>query len=673
MADIIPNPQQIDIDNKGVAKKWLSVYDASVTLAADASSSATIRLKEGSTIRSLTYVKMFTNQGEAGIFRSRSPVREIGGHTSQIQMEHAVNALGDILVKQTIEKETTVKEALKLIFDAYTDGGGKLWKLGTVEHDSDKVVLDVDYDNCLEAIDSIMEQVPELMFKYNWTTFPWKLNVVSRETDITAEARLARNIRSVQITRDDSELYTRVYIKSAKGKDKYISVDSPTYIGKYGVREKVIDGANSTDDIAKSTARAYLHRHWKPRYTVNIDGIELSNITGEKLDKFSVGKKLRLILNDYLDEPVEENITQISWFSVYKEPNAVRVTLADEEDTVVRQIAKKSRSSGRTARKTRKKADNAYAIAEEGIHNIKINKEAHSITFYDANGNQVGGTFSNAVTLVGAWQGDGSYKSTATVGGSDSTTLTTLLTNITRTTQVITLKPKSDKILMVPLKVMYRGPSGDASTGFTKIVEIDGSLAYTKGYEKAYKEGWLGAYAKVVIPSEAATSSHISVYVPAGAVGVQGVHYYYPDVDNNYCYIRYNSSSGTVVSRKSHTIRNNVTIQEPTWASSATGSTNNATFSTNAPTPQTRKLYVKLTQTSNTVYMAASNSGSTWVNYAKLDIDNDWTLPGAPSTSSSEPSGSFDKSWPISKAYNWIYFTVSCNGESKKFKIHLTS
>ena len=123
MADIM-RPQIIDISTGKVTER-LDVYDASLTLCTDASSSANIRIDEGRSIDSLTYIRMYTIQGFAGIFRTRAPVRGIGGQTSTLQMEQAVNALGDVLVKETIEKEMTVKAAGDLIGESL-DGGGTL-------------------------------------------------------------------------------------------------------------------------------------------------------------------------------------------------------------------------------------------------------------------------------------------------------------------------------------------------------------------------------------------------------------------------------------------------------------------------------------------------------------------------------------------------------------------
>lgn len=597
MADIM-RPQIIDISTGKVTER-LDVYDASLTLCTDASSSANIRIDEGRSIDSLTYIRMYTIQGFAGIFRTRAPVRGIGGQTSQLQMEHAVNALGDVLVKETIEKEMTVKAALDKIFSAYKStltSAGKtvLWKLGSLDHSSDKIVLDVDYTNCLEAIDGIVEQIPELMYTYDFSSIPWKLNIVNRDTKVSAEGRLSRNMKGVQVTKDDAELATRVYIKGLGGKDKWGSVESAYFIGEYGVVEKTIDGANSTKDIARATAMSYLRRHQKPRYTIAIDGVELSNLTGETLDKFTVGKLMRIVMLDYRSQPIEENITQISFPSIYGQPNAVTVTLSDEDDTIVKQIKKEQKRTSGGMRSISKKVEETGDALADALWTAEVSN--NTLTIKSKDGKKVT-TFKKAVTHKAGWS-SGTYKVESVMNSITVKTSSTKLKKILSNGDNYTTDGKT---LKVPLKVMYDNGSTDgADTGFHQTINTDGKPCYNKG-------------------------------------------------------------------------RNDTEIKEPNWNSGATGSTNNATFRTNAPTPQTRKLYVKLTQTSNTVYLAASNTGSTWVNYAKLDVTNSWTLPSSPSTSSSEPSGSFDRYWAVSKGYSWIYFTVTCNGESKKFKIHLTT
>lgn len=67
-------------------------------------------------------------------------------------------------------------------------------------------------------------------------------------------------------------------------------------------------------------------------------------------------------------------------------------------------------------------------------------------------------------------------------------------------------------------------------------------------------------------------------------------------------------------------------------------------------------------------YQSGYNAG-----YAAGKDDLSWSWSSAASTSNSEPSGNFAKTYSWSKGYSWGWFTVTVNGHSYRFKIHITS
>jgi hypothetical protein len=89
-----------------------------------------------------------------------------------------------------------------------------------------------------------------------------------------------------------------------------------------------------TAEEVAATVDAYIEDHKNPRISVNIQAVELCHITGESMDKVTIGKLYRLALPDY-GVTVEDNITSIAWNDVYGDPSSVIVNLGAEEDTVV--------------------------------------------------------------------------------------------------------------------------------------------------------------------------------------------------------------------------------------------------------------------------------------------------------------------------------------------------
>lgn len=360
------------IVRSGKEVRSLTVFDASVSLNITPLSTATFTLAEGEQVNTREFFRVYTAMGSAGIFRARSPQIGVGGQKTTVELDHAIVEVGDYLLKGEIEEETTLSKAMTKIFSFYK--GGK-WKLGTVAKGSTKVVLKSDYDNCLDAILDVLSQVPAVYLTFSFTAFPWTVNVAAKPTTVTAEGRISRNIKSATISQDDSELCTRVFLEGLPGTSgsTYGHIDSDT-LKKYGTVEREIDGPHETEAQAKRTAELYLEKHKRPAYSISIDAIDLSAITGETLDKFTLGKKMRLALPDY-GITVEETITQISWNNVYTNPRSMTITLSDEKESVLKTIkdnAKKARSAGGGGRKNKKKIEETLAAVEVNKKDIAI-------------------------------------------------------------------------------------------------------------------------------------------------------------------------------------------------------------------------------------------------------------------------------------------------------------
>ena len=291
-------------------------------------STATITLRNGDTLPSRSYLELFTPYGSAGMFRVRSPRDAYGQDTTTAELEHMISEVGDYLVKEEISKMMAANTALTTIFSYYK--GGK-WKLGDVSKlKSIKVAVDVKYDRVLDAMLGILEQIPARMMTFDFSTTPWTVN-------FSTKGRLSRNVTSATVTLDDSELVTRLWYKTF-GKDKktvtWASRDADT-LKTYGVVEGTVStDANMSDAELEATVSTYLEEHKKPRISVSIQALELSQITGEDMDVFRTGRMMRLALPDY-NETVEAVITSMIWQDVYNAPRSLTVNLGDEEDTVV--------------------------------------------------------------------------------------------------------------------------------------------------------------------------------------------------------------------------------------------------------------------------------------------------------------------------------------------------
>lgn len=299
-------------------------------------STASLQMPDGDSLPARAYVEMFTALGSAGYFRVRSPQASYGDETPFAELEHAAVEIGDYLVTGKIQDTMTASAALQTVFGHYR---GNLWQIASTSI-NDIVVVDIDHETVLSGLLAIMDQLPDYHMDFDFSTRPWTLRVVGNDSGVTAEGRLGRNVKSARITYDDSELCTRAYyeIEDEDGDgmpfSRWYTYDSST-IRTYGVVERVVQvDISSDEDKALRVVKDYLRKHQEPIISVEIDGQELSQITGESLDRFQIGKMFRLALPDY-HVTVDRNITELIFDDVYGKPLQITVHLASELDTVV--------------------------------------------------------------------------------------------------------------------------------------------------------------------------------------------------------------------------------------------------------------------------------------------------------------------------------------------------
>lgn len=294
---------------------------------------ASITLLWGDALPARSYVELFTPNGSAGMFRVRSPHDGYGNETATAELEHMISEVGDWIVKEEISEMIGAETAVRRLFSHYK--GGR-WVLGDISAlGSDLVACEAKYERVLDTILSVLEQKPDCMMTFDFSVKPWRMNIVKKGTEVTAEGRLSRNVSTASVGYDDSELITRVWYQTydAKKNATWTHRDAPT-LNQYGVVEGTVrTSSDMTVAEIDLMVNTYIREHQHPRISVNIQGNELSQITGENLDRFTVGKLMRLNLVDY-GVTVEENITSLTWNDPYSNAYSVSVNLGAEEDTV---------------------------------------------------------------------------------------------------------------------------------------------------------------------------------------------------------------------------------------------------------------------------------------------------------------------------------------------------
>lgn len=331
-------PRLLNSSLNGV-ERTIRPISMSVNLSIVPLSYASMELPRGEGLPARGYVEIYTSMGFAGVFRVRSPQDAYGEDITTAELEHAIVEVGDYLVLNKYKEMMAASTAMQTVFSHYR---GNKWQLGDVSAlGSGEIALQADHDRVLEAMIAILDQKPDCMMAFDFSTLPWTVSVVKRGTVVQAEGRLSRNVNSAKVIYDDTELVTRCYyeyrVNGATASDvttAWAYVDTDT-MSQYGLVERTAPvGSGYTQSEAMASAVAYAEKHKKPRVSVSISAEEFSAITGEDFDTFSIGKLFRLALVDY-NVTVEQVVTALSWNNVFDAPEDITVSLDDEEDTAI--------------------------------------------------------------------------------------------------------------------------------------------------------------------------------------------------------------------------------------------------------------------------------------------------------------------------------------------------
>ena len=284
-----------------------------------------------------SFAELYTIHGSAGIYRAAQVETDYADDSSRVAWEHGICTLGDVIYTEKEEQSKSVTDMLNTLLGL--QGERTYWTVGRVET-GDTVTLTPNGQTVLDLLLTMMEQLPDYMLAFDQSTFPWELSVVKKPQEITAEGRLSRNLSSVRVQYDDSELCTRVYANGLE--NGYMDSDN---VATYGLVEHSLTLSEDIEQAeAETIASRYLEKRDTPAVAIEIDAVDLSLATGEALDAFTISKRFRLALPAY-GQTFEEDIIGIEYADVYGEPERVTLELANE----IADINEKTRKAQKVA------------------------------------------------------------------------------------------------------------------------------------------------------------------------------------------------------------------------------------------------------------------------------------------------------------------------------------
>ena len=291
------------------------------------------------------FVEIYRKDKSLGIFRVSSVGRESKG-TQNINLSHGIATLEDSVTPA----ETTVQGTLSAVVATllgYQKGTAR-WAVGSVPNEGD-YKLEVDRTNLLQAFCDLCKQARDYVFRYDQTTTPWKINAYPVASENLSECRISRNASSPRMTIDESDLCTRVLAPQLD--NGYMDADT---INTWGIVERDLGVADDSDAAeVKKYAAEVLEARKNPAISVEIDAFELSDRTGDPIDRFEIGYRCRVAMTG-IGISVLETIESLYYYDLLSQPDVVTITLANKPRDVSKSLASlANQTSGLTSTVTK--------------------------------------------------------------------------------------------------------------------------------------------------------------------------------------------------------------------------------------------------------------------------------------------------------------------------------
>jgi phage minor structural protein len=245
-----------------------------------------------------------------GLFRimPKLTTKNDSGNYVTYECEHVLGMLLNTFLFQDHQlTNLTTTEALSYLLNKQKV---KHWKLGRVQFVRRFSYL-WENENLLSAIYSVPNPF-DVQFEWNWNTqsYPWTLELLVPATEATAQIKEGKNLRGLDIEDNPMDVYNRIYplgvgegvnqltIKDVNGGIPYI--EDAASVADNGPIEYIWPDRRYQDAATLKAAAEAMLKKWKePIVTWSVSAADLSSITGESIDKFRVGKIVRLNVDGF--------------------------------------------------------------------------------------------------------------------------------------------------------------------------------------------------------------------------------------------------------------------------------------------------------------------------------------------------------------------------------------
>ena len=344
----------------------LRASSLSLTEEAAGAGEASLVLAPGERLRVRDPVLLFGPDGPAGIWFVRAATLDAETGATTAELSGGLSSLADDCLPDEdliLSGDFASVVSRLLACQSERPGAGRLWAPGECEI-GESVLLEAGGRDLLSCLLALFSEFPEYRMEADQSTLPWRLSFLRADGEPPAEGRLARNLESLRIRRDDSLLRTRVVSEALPG--GYLDGEAAETFGV--IAEAVPLSEDADGESALAAARRYLANRREPAVSVSVEAADLSLSTGEAKDRFRIGRMLRLRLPD--GETVAERIVKRALPDAFGDPERVRLELANPAENLRMSVARLSREAksarqarGRTGRRSRR---NSRKLQEQG-------------------------------------------------------------------------------------------------------------------------------------------------------------------------------------------------------------------------------------------------------------------------------------------------------------------
>lgn len=220
------------------------------------------------------------------------------------ELEHVLSTLlNDVIFGYRQRSNYTTRENIEFLLNHQTT---KHWRLGTCDFTRYFHYKWENENGLLGSLFSIAEPF-DTPYVWTWDTqsYPWTLNLTSPSVTPAAEIRYGKNLSEIERTIDPSNIVNRLFVLGEgegvnqltfeKINNGLPYIEDAESITKYGVYNYIwVDRRFGNAESLFASAKALLDEWSIPKVSYQIKAIDLSSITGLSIDKFTVGKVIRI-------------------------------------------------------------------------------------------------------------------------------------------------------------------------------------------------------------------------------------------------------------------------------------------------------------------------------------------------------------------------------------------